>query len=142
MQMPHTSQHQTPFKQKSDSTFLSHAFNKSRNQYLQPHYLAITNPPLHHHRSIPHPPRTRNPISSKQSIKVLIRTRRKIMRDVIIHIVHGNRCAVRRRIRDFVLRASEAEALATVGVNAYGAGGTGVGSAAGTFYGELPVRVV
>ena len=65
------------------------------------------------------------------------------MRNVIVHIMHRNRCAGRRRVGDFALRARETKALATaVGIDAHGAGGTGVSCAAGAFYGELPMRVV
>jgi len=65
------------------------------------------------------------------------------MRDVIVHIMHRNRCASRRRVGDFALRARETKALATaVGIDAYCAGGTGVSRAADAFYGELPMRVV
>ena len=65
------------------------------------------------------------------------------MRDIVVHIMHRNRCAGRRRVGDFALRARETKALATaVGIDTHGAGRTGVGCAAGAFYGELPVCVV
>ena len=64
------------------------------------------------------------------------------MRDVVVHIMHWNCCAGRRRVRYFALRASIPKTLATTGVDAYGTGRAGVGSAAGAFDGELPVCVV
>jgi len=99
--------------------------------------------PLHHLRSIPHPTRTRNPISSQQCLKILIRTRSKVMRNIVIHIMHRNRCASRRRVGYFALRAREPEALAVaVGIDAHGAGRASVSCAAGAFHSELPMRVV
>lgn len=64
------------------------------------------------------------------------------MRDVVIYVMHWNRCAGRRRVRDFTLRTSKTKTLATSRINAHGARRTGVGSAAGAFHGELPVRIV
>jgi hypothetical protein len=43
---------------------------------------------LHHSRYIPRPPRTGNPILTQQRLEVLVRARRKIMVDVVIHFMH------------------------------------------------------
>ena len=64
------------------------------------------------------------------------------MRDVVVHIMHRNRCASRRRIRHFSLRAGKTKTFATAGINAYSTGCAVVRSAASTFDGVLPVCVV
>jgi hypothetical protein len=62
--------------------------------------------------------------------------------DVVVHIMHRDSRAGGRRVRYLARGACETETLGTGWVDAYLACTAGIGGAASTLYGELPVRAI
>jgi hypothetical protein len=108
--------------------------------YTIPHTISTTLK----HRRIPHLTTcsTRNPILRQQRRKVRIRPSRKVMREVIVHIMHRNTRSVGAGARRLRSRTCETEALLVLGIDARGPGAASPGGAASAFGGELPVRAV
>jgi hypothetical protein len=96
------------------------------------------------HRHIPHLTTcsTRNPILRQQRRKVRIRPSRKVMREIIVHIMYWDTRSIRTRSRRFRSRTRKAKTLLVLGINTTCSGAAGPGGAAGAFGCELPVCVV
>jgi hypothetical protein len=106
-----------------------------------PNPLTCTTPTSLNHCAIPlrH---LRNTIFLQQRLKVRICASREIMRDVIVHIMHGNSRRIATRAGWFTRRTRITETLAVIWIDARCAGRSSPCGASTALCGELPVRAV
>jgi hypothetical protein len=94
------------------------------------------------HRRIPRFRTTRDTIALQQSRKVRVCAGRKLVCEIVVHLMHRDARSIRTRARGLRGRARVAQSLRVLGVDARLSRTAGPGGAAGAFGSELPVRAV